>query len=83
MLYNGRNTLSEIMATRIGLKYGINPNWLLTGEGNKFVNDDNSLEVRKAEAGKIISRLKQSIAIAVDELHSMLDDLEQLEHVFE
>ena len=70
----GKTNLSEGMAAKIGLKYGINPNWLLYGEGQKYASNQTS-ELQKANQLKQIAALRQSVNQFCEDINKQLDEL--------
>lgn len=69
--FTNRRQLTEGMAAKIGLKYGINPQWLLFGEGQKYA----STEIGQLQRQ---NQLKQIAALraTIQQLSQQLDDLE-------
>ena len=74
MICRGSRNLSEGMAAKIGLKYGINPNWLLYGEGQKYASNQTS-ELQKANQLKQIAALRQSVNQFCEDINKQLDEL--------
>ena len=69
--FTNRRQLTEGMAAKIGLKYGINPQWLLSGEGQKY-NENQTSQLQKANQLKQIASIRETI----QQLTQQLDDLE-------
>jgi plasmid maintenance system antidote protein VapI len=67
---NGKRQLTEGMAAKIGLKYGINPQWLLSGEGQKY-NENQTSQLQKANQLKQIAALRATIQTALEQLEDL------------
>ena len=66
----GKTNLSEGMAAKIGLKYGINPQWLLFGEGQKYASTEIGQLQRQNQLQKIAA-IRQTIQAALDQLDEL------------
>lgn len=65
-----KRNLSEGLAFRIGQKYGINPQWLLFGEGQKYASGEAG-ELQKKNQLKQIAALRQTIQEALNQLDEL------------
>ena len=52
------------------VKFGVNINWLLTGEGNMFISKKTELDIN------YIANLKETFKLSNDELNGLIDILE-------
>lgn len=67
----GLRGVSANLAAKIGLKYGINPQWLLFGEGQKYASTEIGQLQRQNQLKQIAS-----IRETIQQLTQQLDDLE-------
>lgn len=68
----GLRGVSANLASKIGLKYGINPQWLLFGEGQKYASGEAG-ELQKKNQLKQIAAIRQTVS----QLLNQLDQLEE------
>ena len=72
VVVNGKQSISEGMAAKIGLKYRINPQWLLYGEGQKY-NETGTGQLQRQNQLKQIAAIKETLL----QLSEQLDELEK------
>lgn len=68
----GLRGVSANLASKIGLKYGINPNWLLYGEGQKY-NETGTGQLQRQNQLKRIAAIRETVS----QLLNQLDQLEE------
>jgi plasmid maintenance system antidote protein VapI len=69
-----KRNLSEGLAFRIGQKYGINPQWLLSGEGEKYASTEIG-QLQRQNQLKQIAALRATIQTALEQLDQLEEEV--------
>jgi plasmid maintenance system antidote protein VapI len=72
--FTNRRQLTEGMAAKIGLKYGINPHWLISGEGEKYASGEVG-ELQRQNQLKQIAALRATIKTALEQLEDLENEV--------
>ena len=67
-IINGRRNLTEFIANKIALTYGISPKWLLHGEGDKYNPTAPTEESKQSEQQKLIADIEGTISTLTAQL---------------
>ena len=72
--FTNRRQLTEGMAAKIGLKYGINPQWLISGEGEKYASTEIG-QLQRQNQLKQIAALRETIKTALEQLDQLEEEV--------
>jgi len=77
----GRRKLSEGLAAKISITYGVSAEWLLTGNGNRFTSSSDS-ELKMQAYKKMTDEIDRHFHEAQSQIEQGLNKLQELRNLF-
>lgn len=81
MLKGKRNNISESLAQLLEQRYGYAAQWILTGEGERYITQSNLLELSPTKK-RLISEIEKMSDSEIDAIKIFIDSLDDYKKAF-